>query len=84
MTDTIRQIDQLTTAIEAHGYFVMMEPIAGEESLFVDALRESFAKIEAVLAVNAKRYRMRGLSNRALAALHRDLPNPAWGVEVAK
>lgn len=84
MTDTTRQIDQLTTAIEAHGYFVMMEPIAGEESLFVDALREAFAKIEARLSANAKRYGMRGLSKRALAALHRDMPNPAWGVEVSK
>lgn len=81
--ETLRTIDQLIAAFEAHGYFVAAEPLLGQEDLFASSLREGLASVEAVMAVNARRYRVRGRSQRALAMLHSALPEPVWGVEVA-
>lgn len=81
--ETQRTIDQLTAAFEAHGYFVAAEPIEGQEEMFAQSLREGFAKVEAAMAFYARRFKVRGLSKRALAILHKDLPEPVWGIEVA-
>lgn len=72
----------LCSAYRTYGYFVAAEAIPGEEALFAATLRAGLAKIDVTLASNAKQYGMRGLSKRALAALHAHLPVPAFGVEV--
>lgn len=76
------KIEQLEAAFEAHGYSVIAEAIEGQEELFANDLAQGFAKVETVLKNNAAQYGFRGLSKRALQALHKDLPNPAWGVEI--
>ena len=76
-------IEQLTDAIEAHGYTVSMEPIPGSEELFTQSLREAFASIERCMAHGQKHYGTRGLSKRAISNLHSLLPEPVWGVEVS-
>lgn len=78
------RIAQLETAFEAHGYFVSGEAIPGQETAWLETLRAGFAKVERVMAYNARQYGMRGRSKRALDALHRELPQPAFGVEVAR
>lgn len=77
-----RKIEQYEDAFYAHGYIVSASPVEGEEELFLNHLREGFAKVEAVLEINAKRYGYRGLSANALNALHIDLARPCWAVEV--
>ena len=77
-----RIIEQLTAAFEAHGYFVNCQPIEGLETVFIASLREGFAKVEQIVAFNAKRYGYRGLSSNALSHLHSVLPEPTWGVTV--
>ncbi len=79
-----RQIDQLQDHLWGSGYVVMMEPIAGEEEAFIAALRDGLRRVEEVLAHNARTHGMRGKSKRAMAALHRDLPQPTWGVEISQ
>ena len=78
------RIETLTRAFEAHGYFVAMEPIAGEEALFAASLQEGLDKINEYKAYYARKYHYRGLSKNMLKELHDGLPNPVWDVEVDK
>lgn len=76
------KIEILQGAFHSLGYVVMADPIQGEEELFVATLQEGLDRIEATMQSNARRFGFRGRSKRALAALHHDLPEPVWGVEV--
>ena len=78
-----RRIDQVTELFRAHGYVVVSEPVSGSEELFADALWQGARKVEETVACHSRKYGYRGLSKKALAALHNSLPNPTWGVEVA-
>lgn len=78
----ITKIERLAYAFEAYGYFVDAQPVHGEEETFANHLAEGFAKVEAAFKFNADRYGFRGKSKRALESLHRQLPEPAWGVGV--
>jgi hypothetical protein len=77
-----RHIENLEGTLRYFGYAVDMEPIPGAEDDVIAALRRALSRVESVLAANAKRFGFRGTSKPALAALHRDLPQPGWGVEV--
>lgn len=77
-----RRIGQVICAIEAHGYWVSMEPLPGRKALYLESLYEALAKIEATVAFQSKQYGTRGLSRRALVNLHSRLPYPVWGVEL--
>lgn len=78
----ISKIERLTYAIESYGYFVDAQPIEGEEETFAKHLEEGLAKIEANFKFNAEQYGFRGKSKRAMDALHRQLPEPIWGIGV--
>lgn len=83
MARTTEQLtDQQEDFLRSFGYVVTMDPILGEEEAFLDALREAYTKINKVFQHNARTFGFRGKSKNALAALHRDLPTPVWGVEV--
>lgn len=75
-------IEALTGIIEAHGYIVVMEPVPGMEGAFREALRHALGTITAVMVFNEHRFDYRGRSKAALTALHRDLPEPGWGIEI--
>ena len=75
-------IENLEGTLRYFGYAVDMEPIPGAEDDFIAALRQALSRVESVLAANAKRFGFRGTSKRARAALHRDLPQPGWGIEL--
>lgn len=55
-----RKIEQYEDSFYAHGYIVSASPVEGEEEMFLNHLREGFAKVETVMAINAKRYGYRG------------------------
>lgn len=76
------KIEVLTGAFRSFGYVVMADPIEGEEDKFAAHLKEGLDRIEETMRVHARRHGFRGRSKRALAALHRSLPSPVWGVEV--
>ena len=78
----MQKIERLAYAFEAYGYFVDAHPIPGEEEAFANHLAEGFAKVETAFKLNAEHYGFRGKSKRAMASLHRQLPEPVWGVGV--
>jgi hypothetical protein len=78
----IAKIERLTYAFEAYGYFVDAQPIEGQEEDFANHLANGLAKVESAFKFNAERYGFRGKSKRAMASLHRQLPEPIWGVGV--
>jgi hypothetical protein len=78
----LNRIEQYQSFFAAHGYFVAADAIEGQECLWADTLAEAAKKVERVVALNAERHGFRGLSRNALAALHSDLPSPAWGIEL--
>lgn len=78
----ISQIERLTYAFEAYGYFVDAQPIEGQEEEFTNHLAEGLAKVEKIFNYNAKQYGFRGKSKRAMDSLHKSLPEPVWGVGV--
>ena len=71
-------------AFRAYGYVVDASPIPGSEDQFVSGLWEALKKVEEMMAFNARNFGMRVNSKRAMRALHAALPNPAWGVELAR
>jgi hypothetical protein len=70
-------------AYKSYGYVVTADPIPGEEETFMRTLREGLLEIAHHMTANARSYGTRGKSKKALANLHRTLPEPVWGVEVA-
>lgn len=78
----ISKIERLIYALEAYGYFVDAQPIVGEEEDFAKHLEEGFAKVEAMFKFNAKNYGFKGKSKRAMDSLHKQLPEPVWGITV--
>lgn len=82
MKDAATAHDYFYAAFGNYGYYLGSEPLAGALDIWVKAQFEGLAAIEKTLASNAKRFGFRGRSVNAMAALHRDLPEPAWGVEV--
>ncbi len=80
---TTEAILDLHSAFRSFGYFMTADPVDGQEALFTATMRETLAKVESTLAYINRRDGTRNKSNRALTNLHRALPNPAWGVEVA-
>lgn len=77
------RIETMTRTPEAHGYFVAMEPIAGQEDLFAASLQEGLNKINEHKAFYARKYRYRDMSKNMLNELHEGLPSPVWGVVLA-
>lgn len=82
LLETNREASHLYEAFRAYGYLVTAEPIPGQEDRFIECLREGYAKLDEIVRFNAKTYRYRGFSKAARAALHRDLPQPCWLVEL--
>lgn len=78
----ISQIERLTYAFEAYGYFVNAQAIPGEEETFAAHLTDGLAKVETAFEFNAKHYGFRGKSKRALQSLHNQMPEPVWGVSL--
>lgn len=83
-TATENRIEALTRAFEAHGYFVAMVPIPGEEELFAATLQDGLDEMNRCKAYYARKYRYRDKSKNMLSQLHQGLPNPVWGVEVGQ
>lgn len=78
----ISQIERLTYSFEAYGYFVDAKQIPGEEEAFAKHLANGLAKVEEAFKSNADHYGFRGKSKRAMDFLHRQIPEPVWGVGV--
>lgn len=76
-------LDQIDDFYTAHGYIRMSEPLDGLEGEYLEFHRAGVHVIKSAMAINAKRYDVRGRSKAALRMLHIDLPTPVWGVEVA-
>lgn len=79
--DQQRRYDRAWDFFHAHCYWIAAEPLEGSEELFLAELAKGMTRVEQVLAFNAKRYRLRGLSKRALEYLHIDLKAPCTLVE---
>jgi hypothetical protein len=83
MTQTAAEkIDQLECAFEAYGYFVAASAIVGEEDLWAKTLFDGFTKMYECHRSLNRRYGYRGLSVNSLNALHSELPEPCFGVEI--
>lgn len=80
--EQISKIERLIYAFEAYGYFVDAQPIEGQEDQFCKHLEEGLEKVEKLFNYNAKAYGFKGKSKRAMDSLHRQLPEPVWGVGV--
>lgn len=78
----IKKIERLTYGFEAYGYFVDAQPVPGQEETFAKHLADGLAKVEAAFQSNAEQYGFRGKSKRAMDSLHRQMPEPIWGVGV--
>lgn len=76
------KIHNLICGFGNYGYVVSARPIPGDEEDFYQHLRVGLARLEANFESNTKELRTRGKSKRAIAALHRRMPEPIWGVEV--
>lgn len=74
-------IERYVDAIDAHGYAVVIDPIEGQEDLYIASLREALDKILGAAAFLSKQYGYRGLSKNMLAALATQMPSPVWGIE---
>lgn len=81
--EQFRRFDQLSAALEAHGYAVNASPIPGMETLFLDDLAAALAKVEETAAFLRKRYGYRGLSRCLVDGLTASLPHPSLNVDVA-
>lgn len=82
MTNTEIRIDQVILAFRAYGYAVVSSPIEGMEETYLQHLNEAFARLMKRFEGNAKTFKFRGRSKRALDTLHAHMPSPAWDIEV--
>lgn len=82
------QIANYTSILDAHGYVVTSSPVAGCERGFQAELYDAIFNINNALIQiwnayeHQRGYRRNHLTKKALAKLHANLPEPAWGIEV--
>jgi hypothetical protein len=77
------RLQSLWEAYRLYGYVVTADPIPGQEETFLATLRDGLVLINQHMIANARSWGTRGRSKAALANLHRTLPEPVWGVEIA-
>lgn len=82
MTSPQRKIEAITAEFRTWGYYVASEPIIGQEETYIEALFSGLENMRRRIAFNRDRYGFRGRSKNAIKALHNDLPEPTWGVEL--
>lgn len=77
------RILDLHSGFRSFGYALVADPIEGEEELFISTYEAALEKLAADLGYFNRRDGHRNKSAPALANLHRLMPAPAWGVELA-
>lgn len=75
------KIENVVAGLRNYGYRVLCRPVAGSEQDYYEALSACLRRADRAMEYVHKHYRCRGLSKRAIAELHRALPEPGWGVK---
>lgn len=65
-----------------YGYIVMSYPIVGKEEGWLKGLTDALDLIEAQIKGIQKAYKYRSFSKNVRTVLHRQLPEPAFGVHL--
>lgn len=81
-TDLNLRIENVRAGLRNYGYRVTMQSMPGCEREFYEALRDCLARLDNDADFFRAHYRCRGRSKRLLAILHRNVPEPCWGVNV--
>lgn len=79
-TDLSLRIENVIGGLRNYGYRVACHPVPGSEQEYYEDLRDGLNKVEAEVDHLHRHARCRGKSKRTLRFLHRNLPEPCWGV----
>lgn len=75
------RIEDAVGGFRNYGYRVTSKPLPGREQEYYEELREGLRKIDANIDTYRRHFRVRGTNTKRIRGmLHRDLPEPCWGV----
>jgi excinuclease UvrABC nuclease subunit len=82
LENTSERIKAVKSAFSILGYDVTSDPIEGAEEAFLAEISQVYIKTENFYRKILKKNRYTMFSDRSLADLHKQFPEPAWGIEV--